>query len=98
VPELALAPDMLSLAELILDSKVGDFDPSIFRDRYEEALLAHLKGRQAGLVREQKSALTPPRAVINLMAALRQSIAAEKKPRLFARTHRRASWHEETCP
>src|SRR5215217_8485739 len=42
VPELALAPDMLTLAAQILESKVAEFDPKAFRDRYEEALLAHL--------------------------------------------------------
>jgi len=35
--------DMLTLAEHILDSKASEFDPATFRDRYEEALLAHLK-------------------------------------------------------
>ena len=33
-----MAPDMLKLAEHILDSKAGDFDPAGFRDRYEDAL------------------------------------------------------------
>jgi DNA end-binding protein Ku len=80
LPDLAVAPDMLTLAELILDSKAEDFDPTSFRDRYEEALLAHLKAKQQGLVREQKPPVAVPYRVINLMAALRQSIAAEKKP------------------
>jgi len=79
LPQLAVASDMLRLAEHILDSKAGDFDPSSFRDRYEEALLPHLKAKQAGLVREQKPTVAA-RRVINLMAALRQSIAADKKP------------------
>src|SRR5438270_4830574 len=42
LPELTIAPDMRKLAAHILDSKAGDFDPSAFRDRYEEALIAHL--------------------------------------------------------
>src|SRR3954462_2382497 len=46
VPELALAPDLLQLAKHIVDSKVGSFDPIAFRDRYEEALLAHLKAKE----------------------------------------------------
>ena len=78
-------PDMLTLAGHILDSKAGDFDPTTFRDRYEEALLAHLKAKQAGRVREQKPPLAAPRRVINLMAALRQSIAQDKKPPATAR-------------
>ena len=48
LPELTLAPDMLTLAGRIVDSKTADFDPLTFRDRYEEALLAHLKAKQAG--------------------------------------------------
>ncbi len=32
LPELTLAPDMRKLAEHILDSKAGDFDPATFRD------------------------------------------------------------------
>src|SRR5262249_46850369 len=41
LPDLTIAPDMLRLAEHILDSKASEFDPASFRDRYEEALLAH---------------------------------------------------------
>jgi DNA end-binding protein Ku len=80
LPELTVAPDMLTLAEHILDNKAGDFDPTSFRDRYEEALLAHLKARQAGAVREQKPTFAAPLRVINLMEALRRSIAEDKKP------------------
>jgi hypothetical protein len=56
------------------------FDPSAFRDRYEEALLAHLKARQAGAVLEPRPVLAAPHRVINLMEALRRSIAEDKKP------------------
>ena len=79
LPDLAIAPDMLTLAEHILDSKAGAFDPSAFRDRYEEALLAHLKARQAGAVLEPRPVLAAPHRVINLMEALRRSIAEDKK-------------------
>jgi DNA end-binding protein Ku len=79
LPELALAPDMLALATQILESKVADFDPSAFRDRYEEALLTHLKGKQAGTVQEPKPTFTTPRRVINLMEALRRSVSEDKK-------------------
>ena len=79
LPELALAPDMLALAAQILVSKVADFDPKAFRDRYEEALLAHLKGKQVGTVQEPKPTFTTPQRVINLMEALRRSVCEEKK-------------------
>ena len=80
VPELALAPDLLQLAEHIVNSKVAAFNPMAFRDRYEEALLAHLKAKEAGAVRQQKTAFAVPRQIINLMDALRRSIAQHKKP------------------
>jgi|RhiMetdeSRZDD1v2_1073273.scaffolds.fasta_scaffold424004_2 DNA end-binding protein Ku len=79
LPELALAPDMLALAEQILESKVADFDPKAFRDRYEEALLAHLKAKQAGAVQEPKPTFASPRRVINLMEALRRSVDEDKR-------------------
>jgi DNA end-binding protein Ku len=71
LPELALAPDMLVLAAQILESKVSDFDPKGFRDRYEEALLA--------TVQERKATLPNPRRVINLMEALRRSVSDDKE-------------------
>jgi DNA end-binding protein Ku len=80
LPDLTIAPDMRKLAEHILDSKAAAFDPATFRDRYEEALLAHLKARQAGAVRDPKATFAAPRRVINLMEALRRSIAEDKKP------------------
>src|SRR6266436_8797028 len=60
LPELTIAPDMLTLAEHILDRKAGEFNPTIFRDRYEEALLAHLKAKQAGAVQERKQTFAAP--------------------------------------
>jgi DNA end-binding protein Ku len=93
LPDLTLAPDMLTLAGHIVDSKAADFDPLTFRDRYEEALRAHLKAKEAGVAQERKQTFAAPRRVINLMEALRRSIAEDKKlaaPRRGAPTRRRA--------
>src|SRR5258707_12635453 len=79
LPDLTVAPDMRKLAEHILDSKAGTFEPATFRDRYEEALLAHLKAKQAGAGQGSKPTFALPRRVINLMDALRRSIAEDKK-------------------
>src|SRR5690349_11489853 len=79
LPDLTLAPDMLTLAEHILDSKAAEFDPASFRDRYEEALLAHLKAKQAGAVPERRKTFAPPHRVVNLMEALRRSVAEDTK-------------------
>ncbi len=79
LPDLTVAPDMRKLAEHILDSKAAEFDPATFRDRYEEALLAHLKAKQAGAVQERRQTFAPPHRVVNLMEALRRSVAEDTK-------------------
>jgi DNA end-binding protein Ku len=79
LPDFVISADMRNLAELILDSKAREFDPTSFRDRYEEALLAHLKARQVGAVQERRQTFAPPQRVINLMEALRRSVAEDTK-------------------
>src|SRR5437764_6338068 len=97
LPELTLAADMLTLAEHILDRKAGEFYPATFRDRYDEALLAHLRAKQAGAVPERKPAFAAPHRVVNLMEAPRRSVAADTKgavPRKGAGQSRGANGHE----
>jgi DNA end-binding protein Ku len=79
VPPLTLAPELLQLAGHIVDSKAASFDPATFRDRYEEALLAHLKAKQTGAVPERRKSFAPPHRVVNLMEALRRSVAEDIK-------------------
>jgi non-homologous end joining protein Ku len=79
LPELTIAPDMLRLAEHILDSKAAAFDPATFRDRYEDALLAHIKAKQARAIPARKPTFAPPHRVVNLMQALRCSVAEDTK-------------------
>ena len=78
IPEVALEPETLKLAEQILRSKATDFDPSQFVDHYEEAVVAMLKKKQAGLPVSRERAAPRPQNVANLMDALRRSIAEEK--------------------
>jgi DNA end-binding protein Ku len=76
IPDVKVEPDMLKLAQHILQSKATDFDPSQFVDHYEEAVVAMLKKKQAGLPVSRERAA--PRNAVNLMDALRRSIAQEK--------------------
>jgi len=72
IPATRVPSDMLQLAEHILEQKKGHFDPEEFEDRYEDALKALIKAKQAG--KEPPAAPTPkPSNVINLMDALRRS-------------------------
>jgi DNA end-binding protein Ku len=59
-------------------SNAADFDPSQFVDRYEEAVVDILKKKQAGLPVSREHAAPRPQNVVNLMDALRRSIAQEK--------------------
>jgi DNA end-binding protein Ku len=78
IPDIKVAPDMLKLAEHILTTKTEDFDPSRFVDHYEEAVVEMLKKKQAGMTVPKGKASEQPRNVINLMDALRRSVAADK--------------------
>ncbi len=70
---------MLKLAQHILDTKTGDFDPSAFEDHYETALIELLRKKQAGFKPPKtKERVAAPRNVINLMEALRRSVQAER--------------------
>jgi DNA end-binding protein Ku len=69
--------DMLELASHIVDTKRGTFDPSKFKDRYEDALKDLLHKKQKGEKIERPKEERPSN-VVNLMDALRQSIGAEK--------------------
>ena len=78
IREVPLEPEMLKLAEQILKSKATDFDPSQFVDRYEEAVIELLKKKQAGIAVSRQRTGPQPLNVVNIMDALRQSIAQEK--------------------
>jgi DNA end-binding protein Ku len=78
IPDLKLPKEMLDLAAHIVNTKSGNFDPSLFQDRYENALIDLLKKKEAGEKIEPSREVAAPR-VVNLMDALRASIDAEKK-------------------
>jgi DNA end-binding protein Ku len=78
IPDLKLPKEMLDLATHIVNTKSGHFDPSLFQDRYENALIELLKKKEAGETIEPSREIAAPR-VVNLMDALRASIDAEKK-------------------
>lgn len=71
--------EMLDLAIHIVNTKKGEFHPEEFEDQYEDALKELLRKKQKGekIERPKEPARTN---VVNLMDALRRSIAEEKKP------------------
>jgi DNA end-binding protein Ku len=59
IPELKIAPDMLKLAQHIVDTKAGHFQPEEFVDRYEVELVELLKTKQAGLPAKKPTPAMP---------------------------------------
>jgi DNA end-binding protein Ku len=77
---LKLAPDMLKLAEHIVDTKAGHFEPEGFVDQYEVELVELLKTKQAGLpTKKSRPAASPRPTGINIIDLLRRSVEAETK-------------------
>jgi non-homologous end joining protein Ku len=70
---------MVNLASHILDTKAGHFDARKFKDQYETALKALVKRKAKGHTIEAPEPEPEPSNVINLMEALRQSVAGSKK-------------------
>jgi DNA end-binding protein Ku len=77
LPDGGAPEDMLDLAVHIVRTKAARFEPDKFEDRYEKALKALIERKRRGEKIELAKRRTPTKAV-NLMDALRQSVAAER--------------------
>ena len=69
--------DMVAIAESIIDRRSGPFDPTTFRDRYQDALHELVAEKTKGQVVERREVAEPPK-VVNLMEALKRSLAREQ--------------------
>jgi DNA end-binding protein Ku len=79
IPKMKLPAEMMKLAQHIIRSKSGEFDPSMLEDHYRAALVRILKKKQAKRPMQHPSPVKPSREnVVSLMDALRRSIAAER--------------------
>jgi DNA end-binding protein Ku len=80
--DVTVRPQELAMAESLIESMSGDFDPGQYHDEYREALEqvieAKIEGRE---VVEQPVQEEETGSVVDLMAALRASVAAAKKGR-----------------
>jgi DNA end-binding protein Ku len=75
VPSPRISKEMLSLASHILDTKAGHFDPTQFKDEFENELKKLVKRKAAGKTIEAPEREERPSNVVNLMEALRQSVS-----------------------
>ncbi len=77
IPKLDIPVEMRDLAKHIIDTKAAKFDPTKFEDRYEEAVVKMIQAKQTGEPVRAAKAEARPSNVVNLMDALRRSLAAE---------------------
>src|SRR5437868_4123012 len=71
-----LDAEMVAIAGAIIRQRTGQFDPSAYRDRYQEALQQLIEAKTKGVTIEPRAVSTPS-PVIDLMAALKRSLAQE---------------------
>src|SRR4051812_34669932 len=71
-----LDPEMVEIARTIIGQWTRSCDPTTYQDRYQEALRDLIETKMKGLtVKARETAAPPP--VIDLMAALKRSLAQE---------------------
>lgn len=80
IADVDVDAETLKLASHIIDTKRGTFDPSEFEDRYETALVELVRSKQAGRAPNLPQETARPSNVVNLMDALKRSLAAEGQP------------------
>jgi DNA end-binding protein Ku len=79
IQDVKITKDMLDLARHIVEQKSGSFEPDQFEDRYESALIELINQKRNGLPIAAKAAPKSSGNVINLMDALKRSLASEKQ-------------------
>jgi DNA end-binding protein Ku len=85
----AVDAEMLEIARTIIARRTGKFDPSKYRDRYQEALRNLIEAKMRGMpIKPQVVAAPAP--VIDLRAALKRSLAQEMPTARGAAPRKRA--------
>jgi DNA end-binding protein Ku len=78
LPDMKSDPELLEIAEMIIDKKKGRFDASTFDDRYEEALAELVKAKIDGRSLQKKKQSSTDN-VIDLRQALRESAGLDAR-------------------
>jgi DNA end-binding protein Ku len=73
-------PRMLQIAEKIIEQQGAKFDPSQFKDRYEDALRDLIARKKKGEKLISSEAAEEDEKVVDLMAALKKSLEGGKGP------------------
>jgi DNA end-binding protein Ku len=75
-------PQELKMAQLLLDTLAGDYDPNEFEDDYAAAVQALVEAKlEGGEIKRTKEPAPSAGEVVDLLAALQKSVAAAKSAR-----------------
>jgi DNA end-binding protein Ku len=88
-----ISKDMIELASHILDTKAAHFDPSKFKDEYEDALKTLVRRKAAGKPVKAAEREDKPDNVISLMDALQQSLKGKASAKRSAHSRSRRATH-----
>ena len=91
-----ISKNMIELASHILDTKAAHFDPSKFKDQYENALKTLVKRKAAGKPVKSVEPEERPDNVISLMDALKQSLKGKASAKRSAHSGVRRAMHRTT--
>ncbi len=84
--EMKLPPEMMKLAQHIIRTRSADFDPAMLEDHYRKALVRILRRKKAKRPTQAPPVKPSRENVVNLMDALRRSLAAERSTKPASRT------------
>ena len=84
-----ISKDMIELAGHILKTKAAHFDPSKFKDEYENALKTLVRRKAAGKPVKAAAAAQKPDNVISLMDALQESLKGRASAKRSTAAHAR---------
>ena len=85
--EIRTDPEMVQLAKQLIDRQTTEYDPSDLEDRYETRLRAMIDAKLKGEGIAVSEPVEPDRTnVVDLMAALKKSLAQEAAPKKAAQS------------
>ncbi len=94
IQDVKVTKDMLDLAKHIVTQKTGEFEPEKFEDHYEAALAELINQKRSG-----KAITSKPRPkgenVVDLMDALKRSIANDAQPAKGKKPRKAAAGQKE---
>jgi DNA end-binding protein Ku len=83
--------ELLEVAELLIEKKMGEFQPSEFKDHYETALKALIKAKKAGRKIKEVELPEKPTEPSSVLEALRESLKQGRSHPRRARGTRRGA-------